>query len=437
VTVQPTYSRAATSHPLPRPDRRALCVALVGLALSCDGRDIDRLWSAHEQRLSYPSPAAAGLPHETRPGEYEVFVPQGVDRLALTLAATESLTIGSDVEISDPAQEHKKVGLGVISSLGTLSIGAGSRVGAVYALGRSSPTLGEGVTVQFYGKSVLPFEAPGSDPAKFMSDVRPAIDGYRWGKPAPPPVAVSSGHVVTAERPAPPLPPGSYESLIVRGDEKVRLKPGTYFFDALVVERAGTLEIDDISGVVYIWVTRTLVIAGNIRKYSLQPSTLFGYHGSEPPSISAAFHGTLVAPNATIALPATAEPHIGGFFARAIRVADHAVVQHRTFMGWQQLFQDPSVACGICAISTRAAMRRCCANSYRPGTLEQLDAPPFIDGTDHDHSRRALDDYNGLEACLSRVIPTFLACEESAGLVSGVCERRDLGYRAPSSCGDY
>jgi len=416
---------------------RTVWTALLGLALACDGRDIDRLWSPHEQRLSYPSPAAAGLPREMRSDEYSVFVPQGVDRVALTLAATESLTIGSDVELSDPAQQQKTKGLGVVSSLGTLSIGARSRVGAVYALGQSSPTIAEGVTVQFYGKSVLPFEAPGNDPAKFMSNVNPAIEAYRWRESAPPPVAVSSGLVVKADRPAPPLPPGSYGSLIVREAEKVRLKAGTYFFDALVVERGGTLEIDDVSGLVYVWIKETLVIAGNMRKYSLQPSTLFGYHGFQTPSISAAFQGTLVAPNAIVTLPATAEPHIGGFFARAIRVADHAVVEHRTFMGWQQLFANPSVACGICAISTNAAMRRCCANSYRPALLDALDRPPFIDGPDHDRSRTALDDYNGLELCLSRVIPTFLACEESAGLVSGACERLDLGYRAPSNCGDY
>jgi hypothetical protein len=418
--------------------RRVLWAALLVLIGGCHRHGLDRRWSPREQRFFYPSPSAADALRELPADEYAVFAPLGIDRAQVTMSATESVTIGSDVAIKDPAPGQRNLALGLVTSLGSLAVGARSQLGAVYALGTSAPKLGEGAALTLYAKSVVPVEAAPADlPKRRMSNVPPAIEGYRWREATPSPAVVPARFIVPADRSPTPLPPGSYGALVVPPGEKVRLQPGTYFFDSLVVQPSGTLEIDNVSELVYIWVNETLVLDGEMHPFSRQPTTLLGYHGSRPPSISTTFRGTLVAPNATVVLPATAEPHAGAFFARAIRVADHALIEHRTFTGWQQLFQDASVACSICGISANAAMRRCCALSDRPGAAAGLDERTFPAGAGDDRTLRALDDHDKLETCLSRVMPTFFGCEDNALLVPDACEALGFGYRAPASCGEY
>jgi hypothetical protein len=200
--------------------------------------------------------------------------------------------------------------------------------------------------------------------------------------------------------------------------------------NSLAVKRDGALEIDNASGLVYVWIRRSLEIAGNMREYATQPSTLIGYEGSEPPQISAAFQGTLVSPNATVSLPATAQPHSGAFFARAIQVADHAVIEHRTFIGWQLTMPDPRTTCRLCAVGATSMMRRCYARSSHRATPGPHSALLTGNGID---SRKLLDEYVALDDCLSRVMPEFVRCEERSNLVPDACEKLGAGYRPVSS----
>jgi hypothetical protein len=409
--------------------------ALVVSVAGCTGPDIDRPWSINERRVFYSSLTGGEKFVSSAPGEYVIVIPQGVLRQTLALAATESLAIGEDVTVKEPAQQHAAGELGSVSSIGSLAIGAQSRVGAVYALGRSAPQLHDTATVKMYIKSSLPVaghpRAEGK-PTPAVS-VKPFVEEYRWTETASGPKAAG----ILARRvgeAAQRVPPGSYESLVVPANGAARLRAGSYFFTSLVVQPGGVLEIENTSGLVYISVAQTLTISGKVREYSRRESTLIAYEGSASPTISAAFQGTLVAPNATILLPATDQPHSGSFFGRAIRVADHAVIEHRTFLGWGLISEDVSSPCGVCALFANAAVRRCCAKSYRP-TPGDLVAASEAFGADR--AAAAFKRTGDLEECLSQVIPNFIACEERSFLVPEACAELGHGYQPPSSCGAY
>jgi hypothetical protein len=418
--MKPSFNRGALA---------ALAAVAAGVG-ACRGPDIDRLWSMQESRRFHASTAGIEKVEGTALGEYVIFVPQGVARQTLTLAATESLVIGDDVTVKEFVQPHAAPELGTVSSVGSLTVGAGSHLGALYALGDTGPQLGPGMTISMYGESVSPYEGfvPRKNRESLRASASPAVEEFRWNEKATGPAApgVVAGAPGAAVR---PLAPGAYASLVIPSGTTARLKSGSYFFSSLVVQPGGTLEIDNASGMVKVSVDQTLTIAGRMREYSRQPSTLIGYGGSASPDISTAFEGTLVAPNATIVLPATSEPHSGGFFARAIRVADHAVVEHRTFMGWELTFEDVPTACGLCALSADASMRRCCAKAYRASSNDPLSLP------DGNGVAGAFDKHHELEECLSRVLPSFIACEERSYLVPEGCEELGHGYRPQLSCG--
>ena len=406
-----------------------MLIAAPFLVGACDGPDLDSPWVSHERRDFYRTSADARELGTRTPGEYVIFTPQGVARRKLTLAAAQSLVIGRDVTVTEPPQPDAKPLLGCISSVGALTIGARSQVGIVYAMGQSAPDLGDGVVVTMYVKSSVSPRGhlAMNDSTMVVSAGNSSVEGYRWHVAGADPQPLPGDALTAVGQPARPLAPGSYESLVVPAGKKALLGPGSYFLNSLSVKRDGALEIDNASGLVHVWVGQSLEIAGNMREYSTQPSTLIGYEGSEPPQISAAFHGTLVSPNATVSLPATAQPHSGAFFARAIQVADRTVIEHRTFLGWQLQTQDPRNTCRLCAVAATATLRRCYARSLRGPTPDTRSAVTSIgNGTG---SRKVLNEYVALDDCLSRVMPDFVRCEERLALVPDACEKLEAGYR--------
>jgi hypothetical protein len=292
------------------------------------------------------------------------------------------------------------------------------------------------VTIAMYAKSSVPFRGPlpSAQAVLVASPRNSSIEEYRWRVSSSDPQTVPSDALVGVEHAARSLPPGSYSSLLVPAGTKARLAAGSYFFESLVVERDGALEIANGSEPVYVWVRRNLTIAGKMWEYSSLPSTLIGYEGTEPPHISATFRGTLIAPNSTVYLPATVEPHSGSFFARAIEVADHAVIEQRTSLGWQVMGPDTVTECKVCAISATATMRRCCAHSNHSGTDDLSGAASAADVASG--SSKALETYVTTDECLSRVVPNFFSCEEGAYLVPDACEKLGVGFHPAVSCGE-
>jgi hypothetical protein len=407
---------------------RAATAAIVFAGVACNDPNVENPWFKGEHRRFYPTSEAVPNLNDAAPNEYFIEIPQGVLRQKLALAADQSLVIGRKVTVTEPPRRSGKQDLAMVASVGDFAIGAGSRVGAVYALGHSAPRSEENVTVGMYAKSVVPFEGypPSTDLTRVLPGVRSSVEEFRWRLKVPPPQAIPDDLFAVPGQAPKPLPPGSYGALVVPAGAKLRLGAGSFFFESLRVEEGGRLEIDNTSGLVYIWITRSLAILGTMREYSVQPSTLIGYQGTDPPRIATAFRGTLVAPNATVRVPATAEPHSGSFFARAIEVADHAVIEHRTFLGWSLMLPDAGVGCRLCGGSATMTMNRCGAHSRVTPLANSVSS-----------SEKALAAEVELAECLSRVLPEFFACEETWGLAPDGCEKLGLGYRPPSSYEDY
>lgn len=417
------------SSNLKRRSSLPVVAVVLSVVLGCDALSVDEPWSVHEQRQFYRSGADIPSMDGTRPGEYAIFIPQGVNRTALTLAAAESLVIGRDVAIVEPPAAHSALDVTIISSAGRLALGARTRVGAVYAMGQSPALFEDGVVVARYGKLAKPFQGAGPfNSAEIITNASGFVEEYRWNLEVPPPSPLPADVFAEGATHRRVLAPGSYESLTLPPGATIRLDPGTYFFDSLVISEGATLEINNAPGLVYVWVRRRLTIAGTMREYSLLPSTLFGYEGRDSPTISTAFQGTLVAPNAVISLPASARPHSGAFFGRAIQIADHASIEHRTFAGWEILFSDVGGLCGRCALVADASSRRCCATFDRTMSTQLV-------VSSSNRPLQSWDAYDALEGCLLQVVPTFIACAETSLMAADACDKLGYAYRAPRSCG--
>lgn len=406
--------------------RLVLAAAVGALAFgsaACHRRDIESPWWTKEERHFHAASFDLAPPAAHREGDYTIFIPQGVLRHTLALAATESLVVGRDVTIAEPSPHHDTKDLARISSTGRVSIGRRSRLGALYAAGPEPARLEEGVMITQYAKTPVPFDGtPPPVGVALVSDRSSAVEEYRWHVTVPPAADLPTDAITPTTSRAHPLAPGSYRSLTVPLGGTARLTKGTYFFETIAVSEGGTLEIDNATGFLHVWVRRRLSIAGSMRELSSQPSMLLGYEGTDPPHISVSFHGTLVAPYATVSLPATEEPHTGAFFARAIQVADHAFIEHRTFVGWQMLIADPIVACRTCAVTATADLRRCCAFA-RAGASDEV-------------GENGTDELARTEECIAAVVPGFMACEEASLLYPDACEKLDVGFRPKLSCGE-
>ena len=368
-------------------------VALL-LACACNERDIERPWVAQEVRTVHPRASALPPPTNSQ-GGYSIFVPLGVNRSLLALAASESLTLGQGVAVAEGKQ-----GSGVFScvtSMGSLSIGRGTQVGCVYALGNAF-VLEDGVSIQGYVKSAATPEIRGRARAALglLDHVETDVEEFRWGEG---PLDVNRGDRVSRSGEAElEIDPGTYRDVVVGSGSGVLLRAGEYRVESLDIRPGGVLEIDNSRGSVFVWVTRALGVSGEIVDFKARSNVLFGYTGAVSPTITVPFRGTLVAPNSTVDLRAAGGPHVGSFFARRLVVADGVVIEHQPFVGAAPDFQLPDVVCKNCALIALHSPGGCCA--------DRRSAPAA--------------------GCAEKERSSFEACEQSAGYRRGICSK--LGY---------
>jgi hypothetical protein len=140
------------------------------------------------------------------------------------------------------------------------------------------------------------------------------------------------------------IAPGNYGAVDIEEQGALSLSSGTYFFDTLQLEAGGKLLLDTSHGPVIIYVRTQVVEYGGTAVDSTGDGSnyLLVYLGTQNVNITSAFHGTIVAPSASLVLgtPSTGF-YAGTFFAQNLEVRTNTTVMDRPFSGWPTL--------GVCA----------------------------------------------------------------------------------------
>lgn len=138
--------------------------------------------------------------------------------------------------------------------------------------------------------------------------------------------SVEPSHVMT-------LTPGAFADVSVKTSAKLTLSAGTYFFENLTLEPSSTLDLDNRTGAVYLYVHHQLIYRGKTtERDATKPNVLFGVLGTEMVTIEAPFRGTVVAPSAQIKLGTVASPgHVGAFYGKSLQVDPDSTIKHRPF----------------------------------------------------------------------------------------------------------
>jgi hypothetical protein len=408
---------------------------------ACTKFDVDEPWGFHEVRHVYRMPAAIPTRSHTD-DDYAIVVPMGVQRRLIVLAARDALRIGKNVRLFE--RKERGNAATIISSTGELHVGRGARIGAVYGMG-DQMSLEDGVILDGYGKSVGRYFGPFQSPA-IVDRVAEYAEEFQWK--VDPPAAPEKVTDVTGRSDNSPLdvPPGAYGTLLVESGSITRLRAGSYFFDALLLSPNGILQIDNASGSVYIWAKKSLSVGGTMLEYADYPSIFLGYSGTQTPSISAPLRGTLVAPNASITLPATREPHRGAVFARSIYVDDDAEIESCPFAGWEFTPEAPSLICSRCAIVEASSVGACCDDFER--RLGTVRAGAELCGIEEGVSRESSSKWEcaaaeandatqarlKLRECIMSAEPEFTQCEENSRFREDTCENLGYGLQVNPEC---
>jgi hypothetical protein len=336
--------------------------------------------------------------------EFSVWAPLGIERYRLALSARDDLVLQRGSRVIKSTIDHRVVRHGVVSSAGALTIEADAEVGAAYGLGENcridpGAVVDGYVRVTGYGGQI----ARETVRLGILEKVSPALEVFAWRVNFPThPSAVGLTEGVIDVR----MDPGAQGDAIVAPNSVLALRTGTYQLNRLIVEKGGTLEIDNTRGPVYIWVRDALEIHGSLMEYLLDGNVLIGYAGSKPVDVSG-FRATLVAPSAELTVRAGPEANVGAFFARKIVLEPGAVVEHRPFL--IESGNPPSAAqvCSRCAASAEAHWRSCCGTSGL--------------ATDAHQTNETFD------ACTSESNAVFVKCNLTNYYRTKVCE--NLGYR--------
>ncbi len=423
----------------------ALLAVLMG---ACRGPDEELAWDVGEVRTVHAS--ARELPVSSGE-EFHVFVPLGLQRFRLALAAQDLVAIGEGALVLDADATVSTQRHGIVSAMGRVVVGPNAELGAVYNYGAHALQLESGALVHGYVKTTA--GVAGSRGARVglgvMDHVDGQIVGFHWRVHAP--VGPAGDRVSRAEDKGPlQLEPGAYTKVVIGAGSRAVIHGGQYYLRSLKVEQRGTLEVDNSRGPVYVWVEDELELKGSMLTYTGDPNVLFGYAGKATPSLATAFRGTLVAPRAALTVPATSVPHKGAFFARSITLERGATVQHVGFLLRHDDNRVSSAAvCDTCGVEAKKAVQECCSELGRSVSVSRLAdrecgaACPTLGAADAARcsaecetsiAHQALAAQEDTDDCLKQASLVYARCQASMGYGPDTCLRMGYPGYGPVAC---
>ena len=126
------------------------------------------------------------------------------------------------------------------------------------------------------------------------------------------------------------LRPGAYGNFSIKSGSRLKLTPGTYFFESLGLEPNATLQLSNTDGIV-IYTRGGFSFKGRIEEAESRGNVLFGVAGTAGAYIAAAFRGVIVAPNGAVELATDAQGHVGAFFGKVVTAHQWTTVTLRPF----------------------------------------------------------------------------------------------------------
>ncbi len=243
--------------------------------------------------------------------------PKGVPLTSVFMSASDHLQIDDRVTLAQAGQLPIVAGLGS-SATGGVELGASAQAHA-------NVDSGAGVMLRSTSHVFGSVTAAGLV-TKQQADVK--IDGQTLQN-TPVPAQTTSFNVtfpgatlgaidVGPDGPVVPIAPGAYAGLNVRSRAHVSLSAGTYYFDSINTEPQSDLQLK--GAPIYVYVKTAFTYKGAFNRISgADGQILVGYFGTSDAFIQAPFVGTIVAPNANIALQRpTSGQHRGTFFGNRV-----------------------------------------------------------------------------------------------------------------------
>jgi|GEM_PF-5403070 len=140
-----------------------------------------------------------------------------------------------------------------------------------------------------------------------------------------PPAAITS--VWTEPGSVKSLSPGRYGVVRIAPNSTLHMKSGAYYFEQLNLEDSSHLVLNDSNGPIFVYAKSVTSIRCTIEnERGTVPEWLLFYTGEQELNLERSFHGTLLAPKASVILHAA--HHIGSFYAHALKIEANAKITH-------------------------------------------------------------------------------------------------------------
>jgi hypothetical protein len=287
--------------------------ALLGSLLPGCGTDDE------QQAAAPPSTEAQAV---TATSNLTLPFPKGTAIASVFMSASDRLQIDDRVTLAQAGQ------LPMVAGLGSRGVEVGAGVQAF-----SNITSGASVFLRSSAHVRGSVTAAGAI-TKQQADVR--IDGQ--SRPNTPvsiqtvsfdvafPGATNGPVTVGPDGPLVTLAPGAYGRFDLRSRGRVSLRTGTYYFDSFNSEPQGEIQLN--GAPIYVYVKNSFTYKGGFRRISGDDGQiLIGYFGSSEAFLQAPFVGTIVAPNAAIALHRPdGGRHRGTFFGKTIEAFSDSAI---------------------------------------------------------------------------------------------------------------
>ena len=149
---------------------------------------------------------------------------------------------------------------------------------------------------------------------------------------------------------------GSYSQVTVYGGAALKLRTGTYFIDQLDLESQASITLDESAGPIVLYVKSSLIYRGNVTGGTAD-RLLLVYLGGQAVALETSFHGTFVAPGASVRLGVGGTPHSGAVFARDVQVDPDVKFIALPFASWDSVLigVSPTLNCVVALDNTTLA----------------------------------------------------------------------------------
>lgn len=257
--------------------------------------------------------------------------PAGKSSSDFALIATSSLVLNDRVKVRTSAGAPA----GVWSSgTSTTEVGASASTGDVYSKGSAWLRSYAAVTGPLFTEGTYTYQ----DGASVSGGVHEhaTLTPYSLSK-----LSVAFPTTMTGATPSlepdqvvppstqPPLSAGRYGDVVIKSRATLRLKTGSYFFDSLMVEPDGILQVDNRGGTVVIYLKNWMTHRGKIVDLQANPTSAAVVSvGTGDILFEVPFTGVVLAPSGNVTLAASNMAYWGTFVGRNVLVRPDVTVYH-------------------------------------------------------------------------------------------------------------